>query len=429
MQGPENPSVASDTSTPALPTAGALLATLSQAFDRAEGVSAGHNLRACRFALAMGGQLGLPGPLLEELRAAMLLKDSGCTANASRVWRLFGGDDREVKRRSKLEEWNRIAGGLRFVLRNTDGGMRPADRFRSVAALIATPGAVVADIVRLRCQRGGEIARGIGLGPRVAAAIQAAEERWNGTGAPGQLAGEDIPYLARFIQIAQAVEIVATESGFDHAASFLASKSGVWFDPSLVKVAHRVLADRAFRAQWSLPVVDAVASIDAAVDARPMTDTEFDVLLAVFGDIVDAKCGFLEGHSRRVGETARRIGVRMGLSEDIQRLLLRAGFVHDLGAIGLPIRLLEKPSALDSEEREQIRMHPEWTAEALSGLPDLEALRQVAAAHHLRVDGAGYGPTPCTPEMDLCGRILAVAEVCDAVLGDRPHRARRPPDG
>jgi len=301
--------------------------------------------------------------------------------------------------------------------------MRPTDRFRSVAALVASPGAVVAEIVRLRCQRGGEIARGIGLGPRVAAAIQAAEERWNGTGAPGQLSGEDIPYLARFIQIAQAVEIVATETGFEQAASFLASKSGVWFDPSLVKVAQRVLADRKFRSDWNLAVEASVARIDSAVATRPLTETEFDVLLAVFGDIVDAKCGFLEGHSRRVGETARRIGARMGLSEETQRLLLRAGFVHDLGAIGLPIHVLEKPAALDADERRQVRLHPDWTAEALSGLPELDALRQVAGAHHLRFDGEGYGTAPSDPELDLCGRILAIAEVCDALLGDRPHRA------
>lgn len=405
------------------PSAGALLATLSQAFDRAEGVDAGHNLRACAFALAMAGHLGLPAPLVDELRASMLLKDSGCTANAQRVYRLFGGDDREVKRRSKLEEWNRVAAGLRFVLKNTGGTMRPADRLRSVAALVAAPGAVVSDIVRLRCQRGGEIARGIGLGPRVAAAIHAAEERWNGTGAPGQLAGEDIPYLARFIQIAQAVEIVVNELGFEAAEAFLASKSGTWFDPSMVKVAHRVLADRSFRGEWDLPVEAMVRKIESATPSRPLTDTEFDVLLAVFADIVDSKCGFLDGHSRRVSELARRTAARMGLSDEAQRLVQRAGFVHDLGAIGLPTHILEKPAALDAEELAQMRRHPYWTGEALAGLEELNALRQVASAHHVRIDGNGYGPVPDEPILEICGRILAVAEVCDAILADRPHRA------
>ncbi|NBH11784.1 HD domain-containing phosphohydrolase, partial [Amycolatopsis sp. SID8362] len=131
--------------------------------------------------------------------------------------------------------------------------------------------------------------------------------------------------------------------------------------------------------------------LDQAPDRdRTLTEPELDELLTAIGDFADLKCPFAIGHSRGVADLAAEAARRAGLSEADTRLVRRAGLVHDLGRLGVPNSVWEKPGPLTEAERERVRLHPYLTGRILRRVKGLADVAAVAAAHHERLDGSGY---------------------------------------
>ena len=139
--------------------------------------------------------------------------------------------------------------------------------------------------------------------------------------------------------------------------------------------------------------------------------------------MVDARSPFTAEHSRRVADYAVGIARTLGLGSDSEALLRRAGLLHDLGKLGVPSRVLEKPGRLDAGEWELIRRHPNDTARVLDGVPALARIAEVAAAHHEKLDGSGYCLGLDASMLDTEMRVLAVADIVDALSSERPYRA------
>jgi HD-GYP domain-containing protein (c-di-GMP phosphodiesterase class II) len=104
----------------------------------------------------------------------------------------------------------------------------------------------------------------------------------------------------------------------------------------------------------------------------------------------------------------------------------RAGLLHDLGKLGVPNMILDKPARLDASEFELIKRHPELTLRILEEIPTFGDVAQVAASHHERLDGRGYFRGLTEPELALGARIVAVADVYEALTADRPYRPAMP---
>lgn len=141
---------------------------------------------------------------------------------------------------------------------------------------------------------------------------------------------------------------------------------------------------------------------------------------------LDARDRYTAGHSAAVADHARAIAARLGLDERQQQLVHLAGLVHDIGKIGLPAGLLEKPGALTLDERRQMEQHPVIGERILS---NVDTYMEVAAAvrhHHERVDGNGYPDGLSGSEIPLLARIIAVADAFDAMTSDRPYRDAMP---
>lgn len=138
---------------------------------------------------------------------------------------------------------------------------------------------------------------------------------------------------------------------------------------------------------------------------------------------IDAKDPYTEGHSQRVSEFSVAIGRQLNLPpEQIHHLRIGA-LLHDVGKIGVPDRILTKPGRLTAEEFEHIKAHPAIGAEIMGKVRMLRTEIPALAEHHERIDGQGYPNGLNGSEITLFGRIVAVADVFDALTSDRPYRS------
>jgi len=141
---------------------------------------------------------------------------------------------------------------------------------------------------------------------------------------------------------------------------------------------------------------------------------------------LDARDQYTAGHSAAVAIYARDIAERMGLSGEEQELVHLCGLVHDIGKIGLPAGLLEKPGPLTLEERRQMEQHSEIGERILRNVDDYSEIADVVRAHHERIDGMGYPDGRPGDEIPLLARIIGVADAYDAMTSDRPYRDALP---
>jgi putative nucleotidyltransferase with HDIG domain len=141
---------------------------------------------------------------------------------------------------------------------------------------------------------------------------------------------------------------------------------------------------------------------------------------------LDARDRYTAGHSAAVAIYARDIAQRMGLTEEEQRLAHLCGLVHDIGKIGLPPGLLEKPGALTLDERRQMETHSEIGERILANVDDYAEIARVVRHHHERIDGEGYPARIKGDEIPLLSRIIAVADAYNAMTSDRPYRDAMP---
>jgi putative nucleotidyltransferase with HDIG domain len=141
---------------------------------------------------------------------------------------------------------------------------------------------------------------------------------------------------------------------------------------------------------------------------------------------LDARDRYTAGHSAAVAIYARDIARRLGLSDEEQDLAHLCGLVHDVGKIGLPAGLLEKPGALTLEERRLMEHHSEIGERILEKVDDYAVISAVVRHHHERVDGNGYPDRLEGEEIPILARIIAVADAYNAMTSDRPYRDAMP---
>jgi putative nucleotidyltransferase with HDIG domain len=141
---------------------------------------------------------------------------------------------------------------------------------------------------------------------------------------------------------------------------------------------------------------------------------------------VEARDSYTRGHSKRVTELSLTIGQKLGLRDDKLRQLVWGAELHDIGKIGIPDEVVQKPGALTREERSTIEQHPVIGWEIASKVNSLQEVLEVVRHHHERIDGTGYPDRLREEEIPLSARIVAVADVWDALTSDRSYRPAWP---
>jgi putative nucleotidyltransferase with HDIG domain len=156
-------------------------------------------------------------------------------------------------------------------------------------------------------------------------------------------------------------------------------------------------------------------------DARDLNKA-FEGTLVALGTMAEKRDPYTRGHQANVGKIARAIAVELGLDEALCRLIQQAGEVHDVGKAAVPTELLSRSGKLDPLEFEFIKRHAAVGAEILEKASVPWPISEVALQHHERMDGSGYPNGLTAEEICLPARIVAVADVIEAMAHHRPYR-------
>jgi putative nucleotidyltransferase with HDIG domain len=399
-----------------------VIGALSFALDITEGQRPGHAVRSCLIGMRLAEELDLPSQERSDLFYALLLKDAGCSSNASRMAALFEADDRAAKAKSSLVDWSDRRSAFVWALRVAASG-RGLRRRVKVLRAVQAEGDVTRKLTEARCDRGAEIARMLFLTDETAAAIRSLDEHWDGRGVPDRLRGEEIPLAARILCLAQTVEIFHSEGGVKAARRMAKRRRGRWFDPDLVDAFLRFCGEREFWATLESPDVSQWEPADHALSGD---EDRLDAIAAAFARVIDAKSPFTARHSERVAEIADGIAAVLGFDGERRRTLRRAALLHDIGKLAISNRILDKPGKLTDEEFSVIQSHPVHTLSILRRAPCFAELADLAANHHEKLDGSGYPRSLTAEALDLGMRILVVADIYEALTAERPYRSPMP---
>jgi putative nucleotidyltransferase with HDIG domain len=316
---------------------------------------------------------------------------------------------------------------LHYALTHVATGLPFLQRVRRLFQVAATQQQDSCALVKIRCERGADIAKQLGFSDGVVSGIYSLDEHWNGRGYPDGLRKDEIPLFSRIANLSQTLDVFHTERGPAAAIDAACRRSGRWFDPELVNAAVCMSKDGTL---WSgLENPDLLRKVIAVEpEQRRITATEdaIDNICQAFAGVIDAKSPFTYRHSTGVAEAAMEIGTWFGMKPRDIKLLRRAALLHDLGKLSVPNMVLEKPGKLTDEEWKIVKMHPYYTLEILRRIPGFEALGEEAAAHHEKLDGSGYWRGLVGEQLSTFARILAVADIFDALRAKRPYRDSLP---
>jgi HD-GYP domain-containing protein (c-di-GMP phosphodiesterase class II) len=396
-----------------------ILAALSYALDITEGQPDGHTVRTCLIGMRLADDVGVEVEDRAALFYALLLKDAGCSSNAAKISALFGTDDFVAKRNAKTVNHSYLPDALGYVLRSVSS---KRDLVRVLRAGPKTAG----QLIEIRCERGAEIARMLDMPEETAAAVRALDEHWDGKGHPDGLAGAEIPLLGRIICLAQTAEVFFTSFGPDAAVDVALERTGRWFDPQLVRVLASLREDGRFWASLGRDARSNVAALEPAERIVLADEARLDRVAEAFAKVIDAKSPYTYRHSERVAELAVSTGTVLGFSPAALRDLRHAALLHDIGKLGVSNLVLDKPGKLTDEELAAVRRHPEWTEQILRRVSRFDELASAAAAHHEKLDGTGYHRGLHGDVLGSTARILAVADIFEAMTAERPYRAAMP---
>jgi HD-GYP domain-containing protein (c-di-GMP phosphodiesterase class II) len=368
-----------------------LLAGLSLVADMGMGLDPGQAARAALLATELAAAADAEEP--QHVYYTALLQHVGCTAYAHEAGRLFGGDEIAVKRAA-------------VHLESADGQDR----------------GLVEGYSRANCEVAARMAERVGLGPGVVRALLDVYEHWDGSGGPRRLRGEAISQTARIAQVAATAALFHHEGGVDRAAEAVRRRAGGLLDPRLAEAVRPLIG-----------VLDVADPLESAVAAEPapailVSEPGLDRVCRAFGEAVDLKTPLHHGHATGVCELAGAAAERAGLAPAAVVALRRAALLHDIGRAAIPNGVWERPGPLTWADQERVRLHAYHSERVLARSGPLGELAPLAGMHHERLDGSGYHRQAPAAAIGLQARILAAADVFQAMTQTRAHRPARSGD-
>ena len=161
-----------------------------------------------------------------------------------------------------------------------------------------------------------------------------------------------------------------------------------------------------------------------AIERGEKIDRLSKQLVITLANAIDAKDKYTNGHSARVEKYSMMIGRRMGYDDEMLSQLSYAAMLHDVGKIGIPDSIINKPTELTDAETEVVKKHPQIGSEILKQITELPNIAHGARWHHERYDGKGYPDGLMGEEIPQIARVIGVADAYDAMSHDRTYRKR-----
>ena len=149
-------------------------------------------------------------------------------------------------------------------------------------------------------------------------------------------------------------------------------------------------------------------------------------MVITLANVIEAKDKYTDGHTRRVGIISKLLGEKLGMEEEKLNFLEISGIIHDIGKVGVPESILNKPGKLTDEEFDIIKKHSAIGETIIKPLGSLKECLVPVRSHHEKLNGSGYPDGLRAENITMETRILGVADIFDALYSDRPYRDRLP---
>ncbi|MET0772145.1 MAG: HD domain-containing phosphohydrolase [Candidatus Limnocylindrales bacterium] len=403
-----------------------VLASLSMVADLGFGLPPGEALTSCVIATGLARHLGLAESDVGDAFYTALLEHVGCVGFAHEAAALLG-DELRVGAAAAVTNDSRTLDALVGFHRRATQGMPVVPRIQAVARSLRRGQAGGRELATAACEVGSATARRIGLPPGVQRGLNEVFESWAGTDGAQRLRGDDIALAARIARVSAVAARFHDMGGTDASIRAVRERSGGVLDPAIADAL-------ATHAATLLAPLDAGDPLVTVMDIEPEPHRSIPThrlaeLAAAFGDLADLKAPFLHGHSAGVERLTRDAAQRLGLAPAATARLSLAALLHDMGRIGIPDSVWERPGPLTAPQWEQVRMHPYHSERVVARSRTLAPLAPIVGMHHERLDGSGYHRGSRARDIPREARILAVADAFDAMTHPRPHRDALSPEG
>lgn len=402
-----------------------LLAALSLATDLGTGLPFEQALRTCLLATRVAAQLGFDEQECRDVYYVALLRSIGCVASARELASSFYDEVAfvgEMYARDALH----VRETLPVLLRHAGAGLPAPQRVQALARVLREGPDGREHVLAGDCEVARMLAERLGMEPSIVESVGQVYERWDGRGSPARVQGEAIGLPARIVVIASGAELYHREGGVVGAQAVLRARAGSLYDPTL---AHQFseMAPALFDRVADESIWQAVMAAEPGAPRMVHGET-LDGATRAMADFADFKSPYLVGHSPAVATLAEAAARSAGLAEVECTAIRRAGHLHDIGRVGVPVGIWNKPAKLSEAEWERVRLHPYYTDRVLARVRTLGAVPAIASCHHERADGSGYFRGLSGNMLTLSARILAAADVYHALTELRPHRPAHAPE-
>ncbi len=396
-----------------------LIGTLSLAVDAGTGLPDYHALRGATLAVGLARELKTDGKTAHDAFYLPLLAMAGCTAESHTAASALG-DEVLFGTEAYGRDWGEPREMLPIMLRLVRRGHGPLGGLAAVARAFTKLTAAL-EVGRAHCEVAVHLAERFGFDDVFRAALFQAFERWDGSGKPVKVKGEAIALAMRIALVAIDANIGHRLGGVDGAVALTRTRAKRGLDPALVERFTRAAAKLCAPLDEPSPWAAALAA--EPEPWRVVNDEAIDEGLCAIAHFADLKCRFTRTHSTGVSSLASAAARRLGLGAELERTVARAGLVHDVGRVATTAAIWDKSGPLTDGERERIRLHSYVGERVLARSPALSAVAEIATLAHERLDGAGYHRRLSAVSCGMPARVLAAADVYQAMREARPHRA------
>ncbi len=286
------------------------------------------------------------------------------------------------------------------------------------------------------------------IGGRIAAAIPELSdlsfwirwhhEKWDGSGYPDKLAGNNIPVEVQVLSVVDCFDSLQTprldrdKFTLDNSLKIIKDQRGSSFNPEIVDLLCDMIKNNEFTPERTTDRFIQLENKYLKFN-EPSPDEKYwegfgmaglYPILRLFAKVIDAKHGYTLGHSTRVSILSKFIAERAGFdTADIIKAEV-SGLLHDAGKISIPHDILDKNHDPDSKEWELIKNHPNHSFHILSKISSMNEIAVITRQHHERLDGSGYPAGLKENEIDILAQIIAISDTFDAITSERAYRKK-----
>ncbi len=402
-----------------------LLAVLSFGADLGMGEPMEHVLRQCLIALDLADRIGLGADDRRAVFFGALIAWVGCHVDAYEQAKWFG-DEMALKADARRTDFHTAASGPLFMMRHLGNGLSWHRKLGLIPSFMGDGKRAAESMLENHWRAADDLMARLGLDPAIRSTVEQSFERWDGRGVPRGLKADDILVTARLVNLADVVEVFHRAGGVDAAVSVARERAGTQFDPEVVSL-FTASAERLF---GELEAVEPWPEVLRAEPAAQywLTGRDLDTAFEAMADFCDVKSPFTIGHSRAVADLAAAAAPGYGLNSADTTLLRRAALLHDVGKLGVPNTIWDKPGPWTPAERERARLHVYLGERMLASSAALAPMAAVAVQHHERLDGSGYPRQLTGGDITPAGRLLAATDAYQTLIEPRPYHDAKDTD-